>query len=754
MQAHNGNQISIVRKTTSRTFHLPKGEHKKSGAEHTERTNFETYPTNLLKRPHNGEPTSISEPYNDPAELYSISKRHKTVDWPLRNDVNILPRNHVESSQTPARSPPSLAKRKGKKSLRPSKFKEGSLNDKPSKEPPPSYIGEEMAMEEYSNSQDSVEILTHKNCNGGNEPAKPSSMFRFGRAIASALNPVAMWQGINGILRDKDQFTSENRERAGGDREEIKMAYDALKEGGFQGMKSKNIHRSSIDAPQRVSEPKQESNRNSFRDSAIDMDQSQDSRLSQDTNTSGHLTVPSHRREKTSISPLSESGTGRRSFTQLHTPSFQDMKRMTSNIQLPSARRRSSATPVLPSMTLSGKHDAGAVEIGAGLRRVPSKKDIARYAKLNKRVSDLEAKLEAARQELKQSLLDAPPVPDLPSSVGRKQFMPGALGSLASERLLNQHATRGLVRKSEKLIDAPEKQHDLALVSRVSDVDAKPTSEAQPWLDVELENASKSSSGVTQPSRAKTSRRKSTRKPDLTAPTTEDSKKRSLPNLPGLTSYSSPNWAKEEEEEAAAAAAAEGIPPLPAPSLIFDLATIDKAELLAMRAIPDRHLPFGNTADHISYLRKLYPSLTDHQISEYLATLPPSNKGKINLTSVQHANRPASPFLGPPQTISPMRTRSRAKKRGISPPPPSLASAKKVKGDEVQGGGDESPMMGRKGVLAGERNGRMGDGEEKRMLRSKKQGTSKQGVEKKMLEAEKPLPDIQKEDFEWDEDVF
>ena len=673
--------------------------------ENIENGDLGTYPINLLKRRHEGEPSSTPEITNDEREIHSAEKRHKAADWPLRNDVDILPQNHIESSRSPARSPSSLPKRKGKKSLRPSRFKEGSLNDKPSKEPPPSYIGEELAMEAYAKSQDPGEAVTHKIYNTLVEPTKPSSMFRFGKAIANAFNPVTMWQGINGIWKDKDQSTFEVREKLGDDREEIRKAYIALKEGGFQGVKTTNAQRHSADAQQMTSEAHPDWNRNSFRDSAIDIDQPQDSHPPQDTNTSSHLIVPRHKRERTSISPFSESSSGRRSFTQLRPPSFQDMKRVTSNIQLPSARRRSSAAPVLPSTKTTNENGAREVETGSGLRRVPSKKDIARYNRLNKRVSDLETKLEAARQELKQSLLAAPPVPDLPSSTGQKQFVPGALDSLPSERLLNQHIQRNVVDKSEMKTTASEQHSDLALAGQVSHPDAKPTTGVQSWRDVEPDDIKKTSSGEAQCSLPKGLRHNPKQIQEAKAPiSAANTKKGPLPNLPALTPYNSPVHAKEAE--------AEDIPPLPAPPLLLDLR------------------------------------------SESFPTLQPSNKGNLNPISVQHANHPRSPFLGPPQVISPMQTRSRAKKRGISPPPPSLASAKKAKGLEAKGDGVESLVVGRKGVGKEGNEKRKVEGEEKEILRSKTQGSSKRGTEKTKLAVDKPLPDIQKEDFEWDEDVF
>ena len=66
-------------------------------------------------------------------------------------------------------------------------------------------------------------------------------------------------------------------------------------------------------------------------------------------------------------------------------------------------------------------------------RRIPSRKDLQKQQKLVKRVSDLEGKLEAARRQLTDAM-DAP-VPSGPPP-RRQPFVPGAMPSLPSERLL------------------------------------------------------------------------------------------------------------------------------------------------------------------------------------------------------------------------------------------------------------------------------------------------------------------------------
>ncbi|KAI9759124.1 MAG: hypothetical protein M4579_002571 [Chaenotheca gracillima] len=79
---------------------------------------------------------------------------------------------------------------------------------------------------------------------------------------------------------------------------------------------------------------------------------------------------------------------------------------------------------------------------GMVLRKQPSRRELQKQNRLSKKVSDLETKLMSARRELSQIMGEAvPPVPmlvqgdEVPSS-HRKPFVPGALASLPSERLL------------------------------------------------------------------------------------------------------------------------------------------------------------------------------------------------------------------------------------------------------------------------------------------------------------------------------
>ena len=171
----------------------------------------------------------------------------------------------------------------------------------------------------------------------------------------------------------------------------------------------------------------QESRPISFNDSAIDIDDYRSSidhkEGNQSTQDEEVMPAPNIPYVDRSITPA-PSGSGRRSSLNLRTPSFQTLKKATSHIQLPSVKRQSTAP------------EGG--EAAQQVKKQPSKKDLAKQQKLVKRVSNLESQLETARQELEQSLASTPATQPVGRTT-RKAFKPGALPSLPSERLLNEH---------------------------------------------------------------------------------------------------------------------------------------------------------------------------------------------------------------------------------------------------------------------------------------------------------------------------
>ncbi|MDI1488031.1 MAG: hypothetical protein OHK93_007305 [Ramalina farinacea] len=643
---------SKIRKTTSKTFYLQPNE-----------TLQTSNPSSISrKRPHSDDLSNVSSntTTNHIGDVHSrpSPKRQRGEEWPLTNnvDISVLDGSVLSSPASSVKPSPPHKKRHGRKDTRASKFQEGSLNDKPSKKPPAELIGEENAMESYlaANNEKSKDVVMQDVEHLSGRPT--SGVFRFGKALANAFNPV--WNGLNGIWRDKEQSNDSARIGSDDQKEDIAKAYSALKAAGFSGMKS-TISLSS--KGNSASQPP--SKRSSFRDSAIDMSEGSTHRPSHETVSSKHLSLPVEGTRSHSKSPGSDANPSRRSFSHLRSPSMADikadLKKVRSNVQLPSTRRRTSAQPVIPSIDSVISAD-NKDSHSTSLRRQSSKKDLARVQKLNKRVSDLETKLDAARSELNKSMLSAPPVPDVPSSSARKPFIPGALGSLPSERLLKRHLDE---RSKDK---SPSSETGASFSERAKRVGS--------WLDVPSPNQ------VAADHKSTTHGRKSA----------EDHPHPANPTSPSSQLISAPLPVSPSSQL---------IPPLPpTPRGSFERADIDRLA--------------ANIASKV----------TDYTSTSHNHTGQPTPRG-------------SSTFLSPP-AMSPMRTRSK-KRCGISPPPPSLSSAAK------------------KGRRSSEHLDSPAAGKGKGALRSGKGNSKVVKIGKVQLGGmDKPLPEIQRENFDWDEDVF
>ncbi|GAB7365413.1 hypothetical protein MBLNU230_g6491t1 [Neophaeotheca triangularis] len=130
-----------------------------------------------------------------------------------------------------------------------------------------------------------------------------------------------------------------------------------------------------------------------------------------------------------------------------------DLKRVRSEYNIAANQSRDSTTSLSPikSNTSQQQHEHDAPEDLPSLKPTKSKADLRKQHKLSKRVSDLEGKLQLARRELDDALVQASPMPKLsnhyerftptPGSTikrpkVRPRFTGGGLPSLPSERLL------------------------------------------------------------------------------------------------------------------------------------------------------------------------------------------------------------------------------------------------------------------------------------------------------------------------------
>lgn len=632
------------------------------------------------------------------------------------------------------------------------------MNDKVSQRPPSLYIREEEAMDQYTSANmEDVDMVF----DAGIESNRSSGMFRFGKVLANALNSVNVWHGLNGIRKEKDK---ENQAKPEKDvlKAKAELKYAELKKSGYKGTQNAPLRPESQEVPPIKHKITDDSRRTSFRDSGVDLSGYRSSLDRKDsdkviTSTESLMAPPPLVTGRRSASPFSDASSGRRSSLHFHKPSLEGLKRVKSQIHLPSIKRHAEDASSAPSIETS---DAA----GPGLRREVSKKDIARQYKLSKKVSDLENKLEAARRELELSIQEAPPVPDLPAHNGRKRFVPGALASLPSERLLtpqtrnrngatnesNGQATNVVYayssntstdEKGDKVEELNLKVRNESITAgqqalwdkRAREVAARNAAARQSKAlkpDIEINDVLASEAAKGSVSKKKDGRPRKSQ--EIRGPSSHDSFEahKRPPKVNSKTPHYSPMTNKNE------------VPPVPVKATVFDPTKVDQTKIMAMRAIPDSHTPFGKAWDDLKNLRKKYPYASEVDLVTYMSNQSASKK-VTDHTSVTHGDRPSSPFLGRPGSTSPMKTRARASKRGTSPPPPSISSAKKFHRDLDT---EKSPSAKPRSPEA--------DEEADSFATDAPMKTFGKAPEGPRATMDKPLPDIKRDEFEWDDDVF
>lgn len=679
-------------------------------------------------------------------------KRMRAEEWPLTNSDEAA-KSDIFSRPAHRKSPSPRQKRNSLSSSRPSKFVEGSMNDKISQRPPSLYIREEEAMEQYTSANmEDVDMVY----DAGIESNKSSGMFRFGKVIANVFNPVNVWQGLNGIWKEKEKESQAKPEK---DvlKAKAELKYAELKTSGYKGTQNAPTRPETQEVPEFKYEDTDESRRSSFRDSGVDVDGYRSSSDRKDSDqfimsTESLMPPPSLIVGRRSASPFSDASSGRRSSIHFHKPSLEGLKRVKSQIHLPSIKRHAEDAPFVPSVETEDAKEAG-------LRREASKKDIAKQYKLSKKVSDLENKLETARRELELSIQEAPPVPGLPARVGRKRFVPGALASLPSERLLTpqNNSNNGAVNGSNGQVDNAVNVRSATITTdnkcdnlrelnleaksenadsseqalwnkRASDIAARNTAARQSRTmkaDTKIDDVLEFEAAKGSVSKRKGGRPRKSQETKVSGSHDPSRVQKRPPKLYAKTPRNSPMMMKDE------------VPPVPAKGTVFDPTKVNQVRIMAMRAIPDSYVPFGKAWDDMKNLRKEYPDATEAELVAYVSSQSVSKKATDH-TSVSHGDRPSSPFLGRPGSNSPMKTRTRASKRGISPPPPSLSSAKKFHRDLAA---EKSPTPAN-GNLAP-----AGEDAENFTTKAPLETTARASVDK-------PLPDIKGDEFEWPDDVF
>jgi len=353
-----------------------------------------------------------------------------------------------------------LSRHQAPEDLRPSRFKEGSMNDKPSEKPPsvfirspnkttltPDEVNMEYLMDQYHDGV--LEDTVGQSVRGpsradtvvvSQEVEQGSGVYRFGKMIASSFNPMSMWKSWSKVWDEtRDDITIRNIEE-----NRRKAAQKALAEQKYAEMKSSGQIKTGAytavkeyNGNEAVNEEEDEEEEEVISPSARNSELS----LGQDKPLPD---IPSRGPTPSFGSQTGNTLKPRKSLFSIRVPSISGTLKKTRSIyNLPEVTHQSSST-ISPD-----KHDrplSGLSGFSATLHRSHSRKDLSRQQKLSKRVSDLETKLQDARRDLNTAITNVSPLPDLPSrfekytpnfKLHRPKFVPsGNLPSLPSEGVL------------------------------------------------------------------------------------------------------------------------------------------------------------------------------------------------------------------------------------------------------------------------------------------------------------------------------
>lgn len=697
------------------------------------------------------------------------------------------------------------------------------MNDRVSNMPPGVYIGEEDAMEEYvamSNTEQSIQNKkvsvdgVEADLDAGVESSKISGISRFGRAIANVLvKPVTAWQKFGGAREAKEQTANAEKNAMQARQLKAEKEYAELKRNGVLGTKAL----SDVSTPLPVSNMTYEQIADEarpvpHRDSGIDVDgycsssdQKRDSKGPLiDVGVMPPRAVRDNVQAMRSVSQIgSESSTGslsqasslgfkppplpdtdrfavtisretspRKSSLHFRKPSLQTIKKVKSQIQLPTNKQYTEAA-VSPSRDFDAPKAADEGERSP--RKQPSKRDIAKQQRLSKKVSDLEVQLEIARRNLKLSIqkdfVDSNGSPQKGESTVysqnvQKTFCPDALPSLPSERLLNEHISdgasrtrrgpgantrRGLSgRKPNDCLNSEESIFPSTPAARLkheiqTSVPKGPRSRKRK-SDEGLEDAGHGTVGdgdhlVANDAAKKPRLRRSTRNIKGVEVSDQTETKpvvhRKVKPVPP-TPRNSP------------AKKGEYLPPLPPAVTTLNPASIDQAKILSMRATKYSKVPFGKHIEDISNLRKEFPAVTETQWAEYLGNLSTDDKNTDH-TSMTHHNEPVMTVLGRSgsRSVSPVKAPKMSDHESLSTGQisPSRRILAPIKDDEVLDTSTEKVQSATDVEMASE-----WDSNLRSSLLVKALETSRSRNDTAL--DDKALPGTQKEDYVWPEDVF
>lgn len=366
-----------------------------------------------------------------------FEKRHRTSDWPLGGNGKAIGGGTASEADGPG-SPMSNYSDDAAQP-RSSRFIEGSMRNRASQKPPRKYVATETELscaEENENTKYGKPQRNKLTRNANHsvyavageaktETGRQSTIFRFGKSLAASFNPSnwKIWSKSQDSQAPDDKANDEAQAKLEKAYRDVKnIAPTPGRRFGPAGGSGIWNNAPSYDSP---------ANPNEINASEIDASQK----------------PPSQKRYgRVFGTPSSMEGLGdeydsaQQNQSKLSTPA--DLYSVPSHQLLHSNESKSSFT-------------YGAIT-GPYLKHVPSRKDLRVQQKLVKRVSNLESKLEAARLELVKSLGIAGMPPGNgsqppPARGGKSRFIPGALSSLPSERLLSGYTQQNEYASEESL---------------------------------------------------------------------------------------------------------------------------------------------------------------------------------------------------------------------------------------------------------------------------------------------------------------
>lgn len=637
------------------------------------------------------------------------------------------------------------------------------MNDRVSNKPPSIYIKdgdpiEGLGNRPHQNALSSSGIGMEGNTtsyDAGVEVSKPSGVYRFGRALVNAFKPITVWRGFGYNREEKDPNLLSDKGVMQERQLKAEKAYADLKKNGYKGTQPSSRTVECLSIPVIKVEPAIDESRHfPYRDSGVDVDgycQSTDSerndQVLKPVGTS--IPLPPTPVTRRMVSPASNASSARKSSLHFRKPSFQNLKKVKSQIQLPSIKKHIPIEPGPGSESFTVQQD---------LRKQPSRKDIAKQEKLSKKVSSLEAQLELARINLKRSMYENPTNANIQFHRSPRAFKPGALASLPSERLLSN----GLVinESGEALQTEAEGVHELSseslpILSSGDDHEEIARADSASQLERELVDS------FNQHNLCKKRNRESRSDPDTPSTTKQidvdkvgssdfqeerpKRKLRSSSKMQGIIGISADDYKMLEKGSAPrtphkpSSQALEEVPPLPTEQIVFDSSQVDQARLLSMRYIGDMKTPFGKHPEDLDNLRKEFPMVSTDQLARYVDKLSRDTK-VTDHTSLAHYNQQVAPLLSRPRSVSPIKSEPRKAPRHMrSALQTSHYNSNSISRDSstdskehwVSGAVDLAkspiqPPFPNFMPIAGDRK----------------------------VENEKPMPSTQKEEYEWPDDVF